>query len=60
MENYRWFWSLLTIAALVWYSTITLLVTYRGFFDIQHMLKKLSSGEFDPDSPEGHSSTGHD
>ena len=60
MENYRWFLSLLTIATLVWYSTITLLVTYRGFFDIQHMLKKLSSGDFDPDSPEAHSSTGHE
>jgi len=60
MENYRWFWSLLTIATLVWYSTITLLVTYRGFFDIQHMLKKLSSGDFDPDSPEAQASKGQE
>lgn len=52
METYRLFWGILTIAALTWYSTITIYIAYRGVFDIQHMLKKLSSGTFDPDSPE--------
>ncbi|WP_397568177.1 hypothetical protein [Schlesneria sp. T3-172] len=52
METYRWFWSLLAIATLVWYSTITLFVAYKGVFDIQHMLKKLSGGDFNPDAPE--------
>ena len=48
MEAYRWFWGLLTIAALVWYSTITIYIAFHGYFDIQQMLKKLSSGTFDP------------
>jgi hypothetical protein len=52
MEAYRWFWGLLTIAALVWYSTITIYIAYHGYFDIQQMLKKLSSGTFDPTQPE--------
>ena len=57
MQLDHWFWGLLTISALVWYSTITVYIAYRGVFDIQHMLKKLSSGEFDPDSPESSSSS---
>jgi hypothetical protein len=52
MEIYRWFWGILTIIALAWYSTITIYIAYRGVFDIQQMLKKLSRGEFNPDSPE--------
>lgn len=53
METYRWFWSLLTIAALVWYSTITIYISFKGVSDIKHMLKSLSSGTFDADKPEG-------
>lgn len=41
MSVAQWFWFLLVIACLVWYSTITVYVAYRGFFDIQHMLKRL-------------------
>ena len=52
MTKYYWFWGLLTTAALVWYSSITVYIAYRGVFDIKTMLKKLSSGKFDPDSPE--------
>jgi hypothetical protein len=52
MESYRWFWTLLAIAALAWYSTITIYISYQGVIDIKHLLKKLSKGEFDPDSPE--------
>ena len=35
------FWGLLTLAVLVWYSTITVYVGIRGMFDIQHMLRTL-------------------
>jgi hypothetical protein len=35
------FWGLLTLAVLVWYSTITVYVSIRGVFDIKHMLAKL-------------------
>ena len=52
MELYRWFWALLTIAALAWYSSITIYISYQGAIDIREMLKKLSSGQFDPNAPE--------
>jgi hypothetical protein len=35
------FWGLLTIAVLVWYSTITVYVAIRGSFDIREMLRRL-------------------
>jgi len=35
------FWWILTIAAVVWYSTITVYVAIRGAFDIRHMLGRL-------------------
>ena len=37
----HWFWFLLMIAVLVWYSTITVYVSIRGVFDIKHMLRRL-------------------
>jgi hypothetical protein len=39
------FWGLLTLAVLVWYSTITVYVGIRGAFDIQHMLRKLKDNQ---------------
>lgn len=39
------FWGLLTLAVLVWYSTITVYVGIRGAFDIQHMLRKLKENQ---------------
>lgn len=39
------FWGLLTLAVLVWYSTITVYVGIRGAFDIKHMLRKLKQGQ---------------
>lgn len=54
METYRWIWSLLTIAALVWYSTITIYIAYQGAIDIRQMLAKLRTGDFDPNA--GHDS----
>ena len=35
------FWGLLTLAVLVWYSTITVYVGIRGIADIKHMLRSL-------------------
>ena len=38
----HWFWGLLTIACLAWYSTITIYVAVKGAGDIRQMLRKLS------------------
>jgi len=35
------FWGLLTIAVLVWYSTVTIYVGIRGSIDIKQMLRRL-------------------
>ena len=37
------FWGVLTLAVLVWYSTITVYVSIRGASDIKHMLRKLKT-----------------
>jgi hypothetical protein len=39
------FWWLLTMACLVWYSTITVYVAIRGAYDIKHMLARLKDLE---------------
>jgi hypothetical protein len=39
-----WFWWLLTMACVVWYSTITVYVAIRGAMDIKEMLKRLAEG----------------
>ena len=39
--NGHWFWWLLTLACLLWYSTITVYVAIRGALDIKHMLRRL-------------------
>jgi hypothetical protein len=38
----QWFWLALLIAALLWYSTVTVYVAIKGFKDIQQMLKRLT------------------
>ena len=38
----HWFWGTLTLACLVWYSTITIYVSVKGVGDIRSMLRKLS------------------
>ncbi len=53
MEIYRWIWGLLTIAALGWYSTVTIYIAFHGVTDIKQMLKSLGSGTFNADKPEG-------
>jgi len=44
------FWGLLTLAVLVWYSTITVYVGVRGFVDIRHMLRKLKENRDETDA----------
>ena len=35
------FWGILTLAVLVWYSTVTIYVAIRGSIDIKQMLRRL-------------------
>ena len=37
------FWWLLTMAAIGWYSTITIYVSIRGVLDIRNMLEALKN-----------------
>jgi hypothetical protein len=37
----HWFWWALTMAVMVWYSTITVYVGVRGSMDIKRMLARL-------------------
>ena len=41
MMGEHWFWGLLMLAVLIWYSTMTVYVAVRGSFDIRHMLRRL-------------------
>ncbi len=45
MLTNHWFWGALTLAVLVWYSTITVYVAIRGTLDIKHMLRALRDGD---------------
>ena len=38
----HFFWWLLTMACVVWYSTITVYVSVKGIGDIRDMLRRLS------------------
>ena len=38
----HWFWGILTLACLLWYSTITIYVAVKGAGDIRKMLRILS------------------
>lgn len=46
------FWWLLTMAAIGWYSTITIYVSIRGAMDVRNMLKALE-GQKLPDEQDG-------
>ena len=39
----HWFWLLLTIATVLWYSTITVYVALKAGADIKNMLARLSA-----------------
>ncbi|MEQ1645377.1 MAG: hypothetical protein ABL959_18145 [Pyrinomonadaceae bacterium] len=38
----RYFWLILTIAAVVWYIFVTMYVSYKGVTDIKEMLQRLT------------------
>lgn len=42
MTNH-WFWSALTAACLLWYSTVTVYVAIKGSVDIKNMLARLEA-----------------
>lgn len=42
MRNH-WFWGALTIACVIWYSTITIYVAIKGAADIKNMLARLGA-----------------
>ncbi len=39
----RYFWLILTIAAVVWYTFVTAYVAFKGVTDIKDMLRSLAS-----------------
>lgn len=43
----HFFWWLLTMACVVWYSTITIYVSVKGVADIRDMLRRLSLRQSD-------------
>ena len=47
------FWWLLTMACVVWYSTITVYVAIRGAVDIKDMLARLDRNEIEKNEPTG-------
>jgi hypothetical protein len=38
----RYFWLILTIAAVAWYTFVTAYVAYKGIADIKEMLRNLA------------------
>jgi hypothetical protein len=48
----QWFWWLMTMACVVWYSTITVYVAIKGFADIKQMLRRLATGKAERDADE--------
>jgi hypothetical protein len=41
----HWFWWIVTMLCLLWYSTITVYVTIKGFADIKQMLARLGKNK---------------
>ena len=41
--NGHWFWWLMSMACVVWYTTVTGYVAVKGARDIKHMLARLAS-----------------
>ena len=39
----HWFWWALTIACVIWYSTVTVYVAIKGVSDIKNMLARLGA-----------------
>jgi len=47
-------WGLLTLAVIVWYSTVTIYVGIRGVADIRHMLHTLKKNHEAGDVDKSH------
>jgi hypothetical protein len=43
MISEHWFWWILTLACVAWYSTITIYVAVKGLKDVKNMLRRLSA-----------------
>ncbi|MBN2093576.1 hypothetical protein JW964_28395 [candidate division KSB1 bacterium] len=41
MLQNHWFWGILILICLIWYTTITIYVAIKGGIDIRRMLKNL-------------------
>ena len=41
----KYFWLILTIIAMIWYTFVTLYVAVKGVADIKGMLRRLSGKE---------------
>ena len=48
----HWFWWLLAMACVAWYSTITVYVAIKGYADIKNMLVRLATGKAERDAAE--------
>jgi hypothetical protein len=46
----HWFWSLIALACIVWYSTVTIYIAYRGSLDIRSMLARLKDEQGDSET----------
>jgi len=51
MIGEHWFWWLVMLAVMVWYSTVTIYVALKGTLDIRQMLRRLKEGEKERDKP---------
>ncbi|MGB8952035.1 MAG: hypothetical protein WCC06_05135 [Candidatus Aminicenantales bacterium] len=49
--NGQWFWLVITAFCVLWYSTVTLYVAYKGIKDIREMLRRLAQKRGGPQKP---------
>jgi hypothetical protein len=49
MRNH-WFWWALSMACVIWYSTVTVYVAIKGASDIKNMLARLGKSRTDNDA----------
>jgi len=49
MIGEHWFWWLVTLAVMLWYSTVTIYVAVKGTLDIRQMLQRFKKAEKETD-----------
>jgi hypothetical protein len=47
-DDMHWFWHVLTLAVVVWYSTTTIWVAIKGALDIRTMVRRLDEENQEP------------